>query len=76
MTPFEDVDFINRSRIKKALTDRHKYYRSHVERFWNNARYDDESNEIVSALKIKDENDKDVDCDICASTTIKQIPNQ
>ncbi|MFS7946082.1 hypothetical protein Hanom_Chr06g00531841 [Helianthus anomalus] len=61
MNPFKDIIiFINRSRIKKALTDKHKCYRSHIEWFWNNARYDEDSKTIVSALKIKDENQKDI----------------
>ncbi|KAJ0466719.1 hypothetical protein HanIR_Chr14g0675321 [Helianthus annuus] len=65
MEPFKDViDFIDRSRIKKALTDKHKCYRSHIERFWNNARYDEDSKAIVYALKIKDKNQKDVDIEV------------
>ncbi|MFS7979463.1 hypothetical protein Hanom_Chr10g00927601 [Helianthus anomalus] len=62
MKPFEDVvDFMDRSRIKKVLSDRHKCYKSHIEMFWNNARFDDGTKEIVSTLKIKDDKCKDID---------------
>ncbi|MFS7911140.1 hypothetical protein Hanom_Chr02g00114531 [Helianthus anomalus] len=65
MDPFKDViNFIDCSRIKKALTDKHKCYRSHLERFWNIASYDEDSKKIVSALKIKDENKKDKDIEV------------
>ncbi|KAJ0750074.1 hypothetical protein HanLR1_Chr05g0177681 [Helianthus annuus] len=65
MEPFKDmIDFIDRNRNKKALTDKHKCYRSHIQRFWNDARYDEDSKSIVSVLKIKDENQKDVDIEV------------
>ncbi|MFS7979479.1 hypothetical protein Hanom_Chr10g00927771 [Helianthus anomalus] len=65
MKPFEDmVDFMDRSRIKKVLTDWHKCYKSHIEMVWNNARFDDGTKEIVSALKIKDDKCKDIDIEV------------
>ncbi|MFS7890720.1 hypothetical protein Hanom_Chr00s000126g01623411 [Helianthus anomalus] len=53
MKSFEDVlEFIEKSRIKKALTDKHKCYRSHVKCFWKAARYDESDKSIHSAVKI------------------------
>ncbi|KAJ0770314.1 hypothetical protein HanPI659440_Chr07g0255861 [Helianthus annuus] len=60
--PFKDVlQFLKDSRICKALTDRHKCYDSHVRFFWNVAHYVQEEKAIHSALRIKDEKNKDVD---------------
>ncbi|MFS7947366.1 hypothetical protein Hanom_Chr06g00547461 [Helianthus anomalus] len=60
--PFKDVvPFLKDSRIYKALTDRHKCYGSHVRFFWNAAHYVEDEKAIHSAVRIKDENDKDVD---------------
>ncbi|MFS7912632.1 hypothetical protein Hanom_Chr02g00132211 [Helianthus anomalus] len=65
MKPFEDVlDFMDRSRIKKALTDKHRCYIYHIEMFWNNARFDEATKEIVSVLKIKDDKGKDIDIEV------------
>ncbi|MFS7926509.1 putative EF-hand domain-containing protein [Helianthus anomalus] len=60
--PFKDVvPFLRDCRIFKALTDRHKCYGSHVRFFWDAAHYVKEEKAIHSAVRIKDENDKDVD---------------
>ncbi|MFS7920032.1 hypothetical protein Hanom_Chr03g00219541 [Helianthus anomalus] len=63
--PFKDVlQFLKDSRICKALTDRHKCYCSHVRFFWNAAQYVEDEKAIHSAVRIKDENNKDVDIPI------------
>ncbi|KAJ0533009.1 hypothetical protein HanIR_Chr09g0403441 [Helianthus annuus] len=60
--PFKDVvPFLRDSRIFKALTDRHKCYGSHVRFFWGVAYYVEEEKAIHSAVRIKDEKNKDVD---------------
>ncbi|KAJ0681369.1 hypothetical protein HanPI659440_Chr16g0635051 [Helianthus annuus] len=62
MGPFVEIlKFIEESRICKALTDKHKCYRSHVTAFWNSAHYVEEDKAIHSTVKMKDENDKDID---------------
>ncbi|MFS7935564.1 hypothetical protein Hanom_Chr05g00404951 [Helianthus anomalus] len=57
----EILKFIEDIRIHKALIDQHKYYESHVRAFWNNAHYVEDDKTIQLALKMKDENEKDID---------------
>ncbi|KAF5804577.1 hypothetical protein HanRHA438_Chr05g0208321 [Helianthus annuus] len=65
MKPFEDVlEFIEKNWIRKALTDTHKCYRAHVESFWNAARYDEDEKTIYSAVKLKDDDGKDIDVEV------------
>ncbi|KAF5778937.1 hypothetical protein HanRHA438_Chr12g0564771 [Helianthus annuus] len=62
MGPFVDIlKFIEDIRIRKALTDMHKCYKSHVTVFWNAAHYVEEDKAIYSTVKMKDENHKDID---------------
>ncbi|MFS7986718.1 hypothetical protein Hanom_Chr11g01013601 [Helianthus anomalus] len=61
---FTDVlEVMERSRINKVLTDRYKCYKSHIENFWKNARFDDSLKTIFSVLKVKDGN-KDIDVEV------------
>ncbi|MFS7904865.1 hypothetical protein Hanom_Chr01g00041051 [Helianthus anomalus] len=62
MKPFKKIlDFIDRCRLKKALIDRHKVYRSHIERFWTSARYKEEDTATHSFARVKEEGkDKDI----------------
>ncbi|MFS8003913.1 hypothetical protein Hanom_Chr13g01219461 [Helianthus anomalus] len=53
----EIAKFLRESRIGKALTNKTIVYESHVRRFWNSARYDEEDKMIHSAVRKKDEND-------------------
>ncbi|KAJ0733465.1 hypothetical protein HanPI659440_Chr11g0408571 [Helianthus annuus] len=56
MEPFKPIlDFMNRIRIKKALTDQHKAYRSHIERFWQNAKFIADPPSIQSFVKVGNE---------------------
>ncbi|MFS7997564.1 hypothetical protein Hanom_Chr12g01143231 [Helianthus anomalus] len=60
--PFTDVaSFLKDNRSCKALTDKHKCYGSHVRFFWNAAHYVEDEKAIHSAVRTKDENNKDVD---------------
>ncbi|MFS8018853.1 hypothetical protein Hanom_Chr15g01396941 [Helianthus anomalus] len=60
----EMVKFLRESRIGKALTDKTIVYESHVRRFLNSARYDEEDKMIHYAVRKKDENGNDVDLEI------------
>ncbi|MFS7968436.1 hypothetical protein Hanom_Chr09g00797421 [Helianthus anomalus] len=60
---FENSNFINRCRWKKSLTDRHKAYRSRIERFWTGAKYEEADKAIHSFARIK-ENDEDKDVEV------------
>ncbi|KAM0005866.1 putative transcription factor/ chromatin remodeling BED-type(Zn) family [Helianthus debilis subsp. tardiflorus] len=52
MKPFvEMVPFIERSRIKKAVTDQCPAYRTHIETFWMNAKFVDSPPRIRSVVK-------------------------
>ncbi|MFS7954114.1 hypothetical protein Hanom_Chr07g00626521 [Helianthus anomalus] len=63
--PFKDVvPFLRESRIFKASKEKHKCYESHVRSFWNVVRYEEEEKAINSTVRIKDENDKDVDLSV------------
>ncbi|MFS7893936.1 hypothetical protein Hanom_Chr17g01566961 [Helianthus anomalus] len=57
----EIAKFLRESRIGKALTDKTIVYESHVRRFWNSTRYEEEDKMIHSAVRKKDENGQDVD---------------
>ncbi|MFS7997538.1 hypothetical protein Hanom_Chr12g01142951 [Helianthus anomalus] len=49
MVVFKEIlEFMKRLPIQKALTDQHLVFRSHVERFWKNAKYDKENKVITS----------------------------
>ncbi|KAJ0681751.1 hypothetical protein HanPI659440_Chr16g0639591 [Helianthus annuus] len=64
MEPFEEIlDFIDQCQLKKALTDKHKAYRSHIERFWTGAKYEEADKAIHSFARIK-ENDEDKDIEV------------
>ncbi|KAF5818243.1 hypothetical protein HanXRQr2_Chr02g0062771 [Helianthus annuus] len=52
------LEFMGRIPIQKALTDQRPVYRSHIERFWKNASYDDENKEISSIVEVHGENKK------------------
>ncbi|MFS8019604.1 hypothetical protein Hanom_Chr15g01405691 [Helianthus anomalus] len=60
----EIFKFLRESRIGKALTDKTIVYNSHVRRFWNSARYDEEDKMLHSAVRKKDENGQDVNLEI------------
>ncbi|MFS7905793.1 hypothetical protein Hanom_Chr01g00051851 [Helianthus anomalus] len=65
MEPFkESIPFLKESRIIKALTDKHKCYESHDRKFWKSVRYDEQEKTIYSAIRMKDENDKDIDVEV------------
>ncbi|KAJ0579495.1 hypothetical protein HanHA300_Chr04g0118561 [Helianthus annuus] len=60
----EVIPFLKKSRICKALTEKHKCYESHVRTFWSAARYDEKDETIYSAFKIKDDKKKDIDLEV------------
>ncbi|KAJ0922725.1 hypothetical protein HanPSC8_Chr05g0207151 [Helianthus annuus] len=61
MEPFKVIlPFMKESRIFKALTEKHKCYESHVRMFWESVRYEEQEKTIYSAVRLKDENDKDI----------------
>ncbi|MFS7904012.1 hypothetical protein Hanom_Chr01g00030881 [Helianthus anomalus] len=60
----EIAKFLRESRIGKALTDKTIVYESHVRRFWNSTRYEEEDKMIHSTVRKKDENGQDVDLEI------------
>ncbi|MFS7996075.1 hypothetical protein Hanom_Chr12g01125571 [Helianthus anomalus] len=41
------LEFMERLSIQKALTNQHLVFRSHIERFWKNAMYDEEHKMII-----------------------------
>ncbi|KAJ0785161.1 hypothetical protein HanOQP8_Chr02g0039841 [Helianthus annuus] len=55
---------LRESRIAKALSDKTIVYESHVRRFWDTARYEEEDKTIHAVVKKKDENDKDIDVEV------------
>ncbi|KAJ0800634.1 hypothetical protein HanPI659440_Chr03g0105681 [Helianthus annuus] len=60
--PFKDVVlFFRESRIFKALMEKHRCYASHARTFWNAAHYVKAEKVIHSAVRIKDDKNKDVD---------------
>ncbi|MFS7906481.1 hypothetical protein Hanom_Chr01g00059711 [Helianthus anomalus] len=57
---FKDIlEFMKRLPIQKALTNQHSVFRSHIERFWMNASYDEESKVITSSVSLNGE-DKEI----------------
>ncbi|MFS7913917.1 hypothetical protein Hanom_Chr02g00147351 [Helianthus anomalus] len=58
------VSFLKESRIAKALSEKHKCYESHVRMFWKSVRYDENEKTIYSTVKMKDENDQDIDVEV------------
>ncbi|KAJ0733511.1 hypothetical protein HanPI659440_Chr11g0409081 [Helianthus annuus] len=65
MEPFKEIiPFLKESRIYKVLTEKHKCYKSHVRTFWSSVRYDDKEMTIYSAVRMKDENGKDIDLEV------------
>ncbi|KAJ0504494.1 hypothetical protein HanLR1_Chr12g0437461 [Helianthus annuus] len=60
MVMFKDIlEFMERLPIKKALTNQHKVFKSHVAHFWTNVVYDEVNNVINSKFSIDGE-DKDI----------------
>ncbi|MFS7888260.1 hypothetical protein Hanom_Chr00s000001g01592861 [Helianthus anomalus] len=45
------LEFMRRIPIQKALTDQHLVYKSHVQRFWKHATYDEKNKVIHSVVK-------------------------
>ncbi|MFS7945314.1 hypothetical protein Hanom_Chr06g00522841 [Helianthus anomalus] len=60
----EIIPFLKESRIAKALTEKKKCYESHVRMFWKSVRYDEQEKTIYLAVRMKDENDKDIDVEV------------
>ncbi|MFS7946965.1 hypothetical protein Hanom_Chr06g00542501 [Helianthus anomalus] len=60
----EIAKFFRESRIGKVLIDKTIVYESHVRRFGNSMRYEEENKMIHSAVRKKDENGNDVDLEI------------
>ncbi|KAJ0757354.1 hypothetical protein HanLR1_Chr04g0137761 [Helianthus annuus] len=53
MAAFKDIlEFMKRLPIQKALPNQHLVFESHIERFWNNAQYDEESKTINSIVSL------------------------
>ncbi|KAJ0752415.1 hypothetical protein HanPI659440_Chr09g0324081 [Helianthus annuus] len=46
------LEFIERLPIQKALRNQHLVFRSHIERFWENATYDEENKTINSIVSL------------------------
>ncbi|KAJ0756315.1 hypothetical protein HanPSC8_Chr04g0142301 [Helianthus annuus] len=46
------LEFMGRIPIKKALTDQRPIYKSHIDRFWKNATYDEQSQVISSVVEV------------------------
>ncbi|KAM0064535.1 hypothetical protein Hdeb2414_s0003g00104081 [Helianthus debilis subsp. tardiflorus] len=60
MVVFKEIlEFMKRLPIQKALTNQHNVFRSHIERFWENATYDEESKAITSIFSLNCE-DKEI----------------
>ncbi|MFS7964141.1 hypothetical protein Hanom_Chr08g00746731 [Helianthus anomalus] len=56
MAVFKEIlEFMKRIPIQKALTDQHLVFRSHVERFWKNAKYDEENKLVREVLVFPDD---------------------
>ncbi|KAJ0805026.1 hypothetical protein HanPI659440_Chr02g0044941 [Helianthus annuus] len=55
------AEFLRKSRVAKALSDRTIIYESHVRAFWNTARYEESDKMIHSILRKKDQKGKDID---------------
>ncbi|MFS7998044.1 hypothetical protein Hanom_Chr12g01149061 [Helianthus anomalus] len=60
MVMFKEIlEFMKRLPIQKALTNQHLVFRSHIERFWENAKYDEESKMINLIVSLNGQ-DKDI----------------
>ncbi|MFS7995355.1 hypothetical protein Hanom_Chr12g01116981 [Helianthus anomalus] len=60
MTVFKEIfPFMERLPIQKALSDKHKAFKSHVAHFWKNAKYDD-VNDVINSLVSIDGEDKEI----------------
>ncbi|KAF5808636.1 hypothetical protein HanXRQr2_Chr04g0147801 [Helianthus annuus] len=46
------LEFMGRIPIKKALTDQRPIYKSHIDRFWKNATYDEQSQVISFVVEV------------------------
>ncbi|KAF5773706.1 hypothetical protein HanXRQr2_Chr13g0591571 [Helianthus annuus] len=55
------AEFLRKSRIAKALSDKIAIYESHVRAFWDTARYEESDKMIHSVLRKKDQKGKDID---------------
>ncbi|KAF5821194.1 hypothetical protein HanXRQr2_Chr01g0011001 [Helianthus annuus] len=57
MAVFKDIlEFMKRLPIQKALTNQHRVFRSHIDHFWKNATYDEESDVVTSSVSLNGEN--------------------
>ncbi|XP_022019682.1 uncharacterized protein LOC110919731 [Helianthus annuus] len=52
------LEFVGRIPIQKALTDQRPIYKSHIERFWKNASYDDQNKVISSIVEVHGKEEK------------------
>ncbi|KAF5814638.1 hypothetical protein HanRHA438_Chr03g0125291 [Helianthus annuus] len=60
MVVFKEIlPFMKCLPIQKALTDQHKVFKSHVDRFWKKATYDD-VNDIINSIVRIDNEDKEI----------------
>ncbi|MFS7997042.1 hypothetical protein Hanom_Chr12g01137061 [Helianthus anomalus] len=60
MIVFKDIlEFMKRLPIQKALTNHHNVFKSHVDRFWKKASYD-EVNDVINSLVHVDNEDKEI----------------
>ncbi|KAJ0785855.1 hypothetical protein HanOQP8_Chr02g0048101 [Helianthus annuus] len=60
MVVFKEIlQFMKHLPIQKALTNQHNVFKSHIQRFWKNAKYDEESKVITSIVSLTGE-DKEI----------------
>ncbi|KAF5813716.1 hypothetical protein HanXRQr2_Chr03g0101991 [Helianthus annuus] len=53
MAVFKEIqEFIKRLPIQKVLMNQHNVFRSHIERFWKNTKYDEENKVITSIVSL------------------------
>ncbi|KAF5788844.1 hypothetical protein HanRHA438_Chr09g0375411 [Helianthus annuus] len=72
MDAFKDIlEFMERLPIQKALTNQHNVFRSHIERFWKNAKYDDE-NKVITSIVSLDVKDKEI---IITEQLVREVLN-
>ncbi|KAM0035874.1 putative transcription factor bZIP family [Helianthus debilis subsp. tardiflorus] len=65
MEPFKEIiPCLKESRISKSLTEKHKFYESHVRMFWKSVRYDEQEKTIYTAIRMKDKENKDIDVEV------------
>ncbi|KAM0039123.1 hypothetical protein Hdeb2414_s0012g00378381 [Helianthus debilis subsp. tardiflorus] len=54
MAGFKSIlDFMERLPIQKVLTNQHLVFRSHIKRFWENAKYNEENKTIISIVSLE-----------------------